>query len=444
MQDDLVNDLENQALRKGPRAAPLADGHEPQGPSFAKVALWIGLGCFTFVSIMGIIVAVGLNALWTIVKDYSDTEARNEAAEVAAYSEFVTFKPGDPVPEPPLELPKPSPPASRLGKADLTEVDGRRLASAAYGFYLKREYQAAVQCQYQSVVKMQTGQYNLACFYARAGDVPAALYWLQVSAKDEGANAQWASQDEDLIAVRKNPRWPILLNYLTAFQSQWEKSGLSETTLVLPRNATAGQPLPVFIGLHGMGANAHNFIDAEMYQPLADEIGVAFLGVSGTLSRGKESFVWSEDPVRDLARIDAALQEVAGKLAPAEGKLVLFGFSQGGSVAAELAARHPTRFAGAILLSPGADSETQAKQWQGQPENKRQGIVAVCGAGENPSTVDRTNQYAAVFKLLGARVSLKIYPGMNTHSLPPDYTQQFPVWGQFILNPDARVFETGQ
>lgn len=427
---------------------PRESQHDVPEPSFGNVIARVGVGCFAIASLLSVAIVAGVAAVWTIVYEYRQSEARDEAAEAAQFSDFEPFKPGDPLPEPPLDLPPPSPPSSRLsirlGFRDLSEIDdGRGLADYAYQFYQQGEYQAAVQCQYQSVLKTRTGYYNLACFYALAKDVPAALFWLQVSAKEEVANAQWASKDEDLVDVRKNPRWPILLNYLTAYESHWEKTGKAETTLILPRNATAGQPLPVFIGLHATGDNAHNFINADMFQHLADQMGVAFLGVSGTLCRGKESFVWSEDPEQDLARIDAAMQEqeVVEKLTPAEGKAVLFGFSQGASVAVELAARHPSRFAGAILLSPSADSEIKLEQWQGQPENQRQGIVAVCGAEESPETVARTNQIAAKFKSLGARVSLKVYPGMKGRSLPPGFVQRFPGWGRFILDSDALVAE---
>ena len=413
-------------------------------PSAGKVVLLVGVGCLTLVGLLSVIIVMGVSAVWTTVNEHFEEEARREAAETAKFRDFTPFKPGDPMPEPPLDLPRPPPPSSQLGIVDLTEIDGRTLASEAYKLHGQGKYQAAVQCQYQSILKSETGYYNLACFYARAGDIPAALFWLQVSAREEMANPQWALQDDDLIAVRKNPRWPILLNYLTAYQWKWEQSGRSETSLVLPLNATAGQPLPVFIGLHHTNANAHIFIDTAIFQRLADEMGVAFLGVSGTLCRGKECFVWSNDPEKNLARIDAALQEVAEKLTPAEGKLVLFGFSQGGSVAAELAARHPTRFAGAILMSPVADSDDKVIPWQSQSENQKQGIVAVCGAGESPDTIILTNQYAAKFRSSGARVILKIYPGINTPRFPPDFLQRFPIWGKFILDPEAAVPAGGQ
>ncbi|HEY2250582.1 MAG TPA: alpha/beta hydrolase-fold protein [Planctomycetaceae bacterium] len=432
-----VGDLDN---NQNSVSLPQSGGSQDDAasPSFGKVMLCIGVVGLTFVGLLGVIGYVGISAITSMFQEQAAEKARQQSAEVARYSRFEPFKPGDPVPEPPLDLSPPATPSSRLGKADLTQFDGRELAKhAIQQFYRRREYQAAVQCQFQSVIKLRTGFYNLACFYARAGDLPAAMFWLQVSAREEMANAEWAAADEDLVEVRKDPRWPILLNYIRAWQWKWEQSNRSETSLVLPRNAASGQPLPVFIGLHNMNSNAHNFVDNETYQHFADEMGVAFLGVSGTLCRGKESFAWSDEPEKNLARIDAALHEVADTLTPAEGKQVLFGFSQGASVAAELAGRHPGRFAGAMLFSPGADSESQAAPWQGQTENQRQGIVAICGASESPATVARTNQYAELFKSSGARVLLKTYPGMNKPSFPPDYSQRFPEWGKFILDPGA-------
>src|SRR5579872_1222626 len=142
MQDDLVEDWQNQAPAKGPRAAPIQVGDEPQGPSFAKVVLWVGTGCFTFVAFISVIVGVGAYALWQIAKGQMDP---------GAPAEVVEFKVGDPLPEPPLQLPEPAAPATRLKRInpitsavkeiDLTEFNSRSLAGAAYGFYQNGDFQ---------------------------------------------------------------------------------------------------------------------------------------------------------------------------------------------------------------------------------------------------------------------------------------------------------------
>lgn len=59
-------------------------------------------------------------------------------------------------------------------------------------------------------------EYDLACDYALAGKLDAAVYWLQRSALDEGVDAKWAEQDGDLERIRKVPRWAKIALYLAA------------------------------------------------------------------------------------------------------------------------------------------------------------------------------------------------------------------------------------
>lgn len=405
--------------------------HRSAGNRAERLILWGGLGCLAFVTLMVVVVVVGISALIEIAKQRPEISAET--------IETVDSSPPDVLPQAPFALPAPAVPATRMGNTDLSEIDAGTLADAAQRLALRGDVLSAVQCQYMSVSKSNTGRYNLACYYSLAGNVTAALYWLQVAAQEDGTDSDWATKDSDLVNVRKDSRWPRVLNYLRRCEKYWATTSFSETSLVLPGHATPDQAIPVFIGLHGLGHYAHGFVDPETYQKLADEMGVAFLGVSGTIVHGKQTFVWSEDPLKDLARIDAALEEVKGRFTPAEGQAVLFGFSQGGWLAGELAARHPDRFAGAILMSPGHRSELEPAAGEARPEHRRQGIVAVCGALENPGTVQLTKKFAEDFEKRGARVLLRPYPGMNTHKFPPDFIEKLPVWGKFILNPDAPV-----
>jgi predicted esterase len=187
------------------------------------------------------------------------------------------------------------------------------------------------------------------------------------------------------------------------------------------------------VGLHGLGASAPNFVDAS-YQHLADRLGVAFVGVSGTLANGPKSFRWAEDPARDARRVGDALQEIAGRVAVARDKVILFGFSQGGAVAADLVARDPEHFAGAIVLSPGGREEPHYGESRPSALLHRRGMVFVCGAGEHPSTVRRTEHGAAWFTQAGARVEHKAYVGMTAHALPPGFEETLPRWIELILD----------
>lgn len=425
----------DQAVGLGSTRPPAAEIKTPETPGAGKVLLGLGLGCLVLCTAVGLLAAVGAFIVASVVKNSLVVDGEAEAPLPPDFK-LIPGENGE-LPESPLRIPKPADPSLQMGQADLMTVDTRALPGWAMNLYEKGLYKAAVQCQFAAVMKTNTGRYNLACYYARAGNIQAALYWLQVAVREEESNAEWASQDADLEQVRKDRRWPTVLAYMKAGQRYWEASGVSETSLVLPQGATSDKALPLFIGLHGLGHNAREFVGPAMYQVLADEMGVAFLGVSGTIPRGKKTFVWSEDPGKDLDRIDAALKELAGKVTPAAGQTVLFGFSQGAIVAADLAARHPDRFAGAIVISPGNAVDIETTVPEARPEHRRQGIVVACGALEHTATVAKTKHFAMMFQTLGARVFLKLYPDVHAHGLPPDYTQRLPDWGKFILNPDA-------
>jgi pimeloyl-ACP methyl ester carboxylesterase len=339
------------------------------------------------------------------------------------------------VPVPPLTLPKPVAPDAKPGNVDLATWDPAELRSAASDFAQKRNYLIATSLQDAAVAKDQEGQYNLACYYSMLGKTDAALYWLQLAGQEEGADSDWSMQDSDLASVRRDPRWPAVLEYLRQCNRYWQTSGFSETSLVMPANSARDRPLPVLIGLHGMGSNAHQFVDAESYQQFADTNQIAVLGVSGTKPSGKRSFVWAENPVLDLARVDAALSEVADRLTVQPGQAILFGFSQGALASAEIAARAPDRFAGAIIMSPGGKGGYQMASVQPAPGHRRQGFIVVCGAGEHPGNVALTNQYSSGLRNLQSRVFSKLYPGQNQHSFPANFRERLPDWCRFILSP---------
>jgi predicted esterase len=433
--------MDGQQLPNGSRSKQRCDNEalpDSRRTGIGDVVLWSVLGCGALVILSCGIVGIG-GAAWFLMArapqgvppvvvnpDEVDDESEADNQHV----------PGE-LPQPTLSLVPPNPPGAKFGSTDLTTLDPRSLRGAAFQLYGQRRYRQALQFQFQALIKDQIGQYNLACYYARAGDIPAALYWLQDAGREEGVDVDHATRDEDLVDVRKDPRWPKLRNYLRKCERYWEASGYSETSLVVPQNIAPGTPIPVFIGLHGFGSSAHEFVSPDQYQAFADQMGAAVVGVSGTNCRGKHSFVWSEDAEKDAARVETAMREIAGQLTAAEGQIVLFGFSQGGTVAAELAARHLQRFAGAILLSPGSTTHVDPSRLPRFPEERRPGLVAVCGGGEHPDTLKYTEGYAEAYRSRGARAYLKVDAGMNQHAFPPDFDEKFPMWGKFVLDPAA-------
>ena len=87
-------------------------------------------------------------------------------------------------------------------------------------------------------------------------------------------------------------------------------------------------------------------------------LNVAVVGVSGTLARGQQTFVWAVDAERDAQRVRNALAEVSDRVTVKPGHVIALGFSQGAQVGLEIAVRNPEEYAGAIALSPGAASSS--------------------------------------------------------------------------------------
>lgn len=420
-------------------------GSRPEQPKDSSVLLWGSIGCVVGVVSLCLVVSLGVYLAYAAYRHWPGVP-RNAPPAARPVSEINV----EGFPPVPLRLPVPPAPSLRPGDRDLERGDARDLFRSAFQLYEEQKYEDAVRLQYLLVSRTGIGQYNLGCFYARAGDVPAALYWLEVAARQELACPEWALHDSDLVNVRNDDRWPVLLADLEACARRWERITPQETTLVVPQQAVAGEPLPIFVGLPSATDSPRGFVSTELYQALADRMGVAFLGVSGTLGRGRMAYAWSEDPVRDLGRVEAALEAASQRVTPDKGKIVLFGFSQGGAVAGELAARHPDRFAGAILMSPrrliGSESAPAggAARDSERPENAPQGVLVVCGADEDREVLQATNDFAHAFEALGSRVHKIIDPPKKTQTLLPEDRERFPEWGAFILNRVAAAPDRGQ
>ena len=154
------------------------------------------------------------------------------------------------------------------------------------------------------VTKSGSGRYNLACFLFTGRKRQClrctGCRWLAL--KEEETDADWATKDR-----RPGGRCVCtlagrgVLAYLRKCQQYWETSGFfRDWLLILPRQAVDRSADP---GVHWAAPIRATLPTASSTPPssqaLADEMGVAFLGVSGTIPYGKETFSWSEDPAKD-------------------------------------------------------------------------------------------------------------------------------------------------
>ena len=198
-------------------------------------------------------------------------------------------------------------------------------------------------------------------------------------------------------------------------------------------------PFPVVLWLHGYrGYSAQGYFPgapAAALQKHADSLGAVIIGFPATIDLGDGTQQWSEDPVKDHAYIQAKLKEIAKDSTFDLSRVALFGFSQGAMVAGDLASQYPESYQGALLMSPGGLGRPKVADVR-KPQHAKQVYFCFCGADEHPANVGLTKMYAKHLEsVLGAKVTLKLYPGIAKHARPPDFLEKFPEWMTAILAP---------
>src|SRR5207249_3693892 len=102
-------------------------------------------------------------------------------------------------------------------------------------------------------------------------------------------------------------------------------------------------------------------------------------------------------------------------------------------VAADLATLYPENYLGAIIMSPGGFGPPKASGVR-KPSHAEQVYFCFCGAEEHEANLRLTKAYAKhLEQVLGAKVTLKVYPGISKHTRPPDFMEKFPEWMSAIL-----------
>ena len=263
---------------------------------------------------------------------------------------------------------------------------------------------------------------RLAQSSAHKGDKDAAFFYLQECFEDAVEPSDFRSAEA---ALGKDPRWPKLVGYAQGRCAARLRGNVYETHLAGVPKGAARPRMPLVVWLHGYGATP----DVDDWENLAKESGVAMLGVSASYSKGDHTFRWAEDLRRDALRVHVAL-DVAAQYVDAT-RVLLFGFSQGAALAADLLLHYPSTFAGALVLSPG-----QRLRPPGEPtQEDLTGRTMHCYVGgmEHAKTLAFTEYACEEAKKNGASVFRREEPRMNQHTFPPEFDAAFGKWVRATL-----------
>jgi predicted esterase len=168
------------------------------------------------------------------------------------------------------------------------------------------------------------------------------------------------------------------------------------------------------IMLHGRGGEAADMISLSKQFAQA---GVAILAPS---AHEGSWFPYSflVPPQQNEPKLSSAMTVVNSLVMEAElsgvitSRIFLFGFDQGACLALEYMARNPRPLGGLIALSGGLIGP-QGTNWESEGSMAGTPVFIGCSDVDPHTPRDRLEESAEVFRALGARVFLKLYPGMG-------------------------------
>lgn len=310
--------------------------------------------------------------------------------------------------------------------------DARQAETLAINGQLK----AATQLTYWAVQRKPEsyGYFQLATFFAFAGETNNAIHWLQKAAFFEGVDAQSVEQNVNFKSVANDARWPQLRTFFNAAQSAWQSSRHHTESLVVPNGYRVGTPIPVLLMLHGQGGTPERMLSNGAMkgfetQTIANKHKVAVLSISGTLPIAHYSFGWTNDLDRDYNHIMSALDHVKDRLTADSSKLLVAGFSRGAQVGIEIAVRHPDQFLGAFVACPGTGAGCRLQDIYPRPNLKNKRFYVLRGNDEGSASLAVATQDVQYVRAAGAKVILQNIPGM-AHRLPSNYDELVDSWAE--------------
>jgi serine/threonine protein kinase/predicted esterase/tetratricopeptide (TPR) repeat protein len=201
--------------------------------------------------------------------------------------------------------------------------------------------------------------YNAACARAMAGDVAAALDWLEravalgFAARDDAASL--LRFDPDIAAVRGDARFARLVAEVERSRRA-AQTRAEDYALHVPEGLDASRPAPLLVVLHARGETPHDVI-AGPWRAIAEALPAILLAPSATVAiperNGRSWFPDLDAYARRAAvyerGVDFALRALRERIRFDGSRVVLAGAGQGGTVAMQVAARSPGVFRGVIL-----------------------------------------------------------------------------------------------
>lgn len=256
------------------------------------------------------------------------------------------------------------------------------------------------------------------------GDIDGAITFLQEAV---GRGHWWSENtlmgDPDLNGLHEDARFQEIVATCRNRHAEAQRSAKPELILLKPES---DPPWPLLIALHGLGGSAGEF--AEHWRSAAAEGWlVAVAQSSQIVSPGR--FGWS-DQSRALEEIRQHYEAVARDCKVDPGRVIIAGFSQGGSTAIRIGLNRllPVKGVFGIACAPRRLDEVRRAIASSASRDVRVYLVV----GDKDHVFDRAAEFCELLRSTGIAAQLEVRPGLG-HEVPEDICRSIAAGLEFLV-----------
>ena len=200
------------------------------------------------------------------------------------------------------------------------------------------------------------------------------------------------------------------------------------------------EPLPTVIALHGHGAHGQDLIGLAPHLAGGRALWIC-PQAEFAVEPGYYGYTWfrrdpssgqraAEEPARTIEVVRAFIDEAYARYPVDPARVVLLGFSQGGTLAYRIALGDPKRFVGLAALSTGLAAD-QAEALRGIEGIGELPVLVQHGLEDPMISIDRARETLEHLKVLGVTPEYREYP--MGHAIGQDSAADLSRWLERVL-----------